>query len=473
MIVRISSLDRILSIRAFCTLRILPRSGRIAWKLRSRPCLAEPPAESPSTRYSSVSLGSVTLQSASLPGSNPPSRPLRLRTSSRALRAASRARAALTAFAMMVRATLGLLSKNPPRASLTTLLTIPSTSELPSLVLVCPSNCGSFTLTCSTAVSPSRTSSPVSVNSSFLRSPSFFAHSLIVRVRAARNPEVGAALVRVDVVDEAEGVVVVTVVVLDRALDLDSLPLGLERDRFRVQRLAVAEQVLHELGEPALVDERLFLQRALALVLERDGEALVQEGELAQPGGKGGVVEPGLREDRGVRLEPDGRAGALRLADHLELLRRLAALERHVMALAVAVHPHLQLLRQRVDYGDPHPVQPARHLVGRLVELAAGVEHRQRHLDPRLLLGLVNVDRNAAAVVDHGDGIVLVDGDVNPGGKTGQGLVHRIVHHLVDEMVEATPGHRSDVHRRAAPDRLEPLQDLDRVGLVVAVPLVL
>jgi len=54
-IVRISSLERILSIRAFCTLRILPRSGRIAWKCGPRPCLADPPAESPSTRYSSVS----------------------------------------------------------------------------------------------------------------------------------------------------------------------------------------------------------------------------------------------------------------------------------------------------------------------------------------------------------------------------------------------------------------------------------
>src|SRR5438876_1887001 len=284
----------------------------------------------------------------------------------------------------------------------------------------------------------------------------------------AEPGEVGAALVRVDVVDEAEGVVVVTVVVLDRALDLDSLPLGLERDRFRVQRLAVAEQVLHELGEPALVDERLFLQRALALVLERDGEALVQEGELAQPGGEGGVVEPSLREDRGVRLEPDGRAGALRLADHLELLRRLAALERHVMALAVAVHPHLQLLRQRVDYGDPHPVQPARHLVGRLVELAAGVEHRQRHLDARLLFGLVNVDRDAAAVVDDRDRVVGVDRHVDARAVTCQRLVHRVIHDLVDEVVQAARRHRPDVHGRAAPHRLQPLQDLDRVGLVVA-----
>src|SRR5215217_4177587 len=57
---------------AFSTFRILPFNGRIAWKLRSRPCLAVPPAESPSTRYSSHLSGSRSEQSASLPGSPPP-----------------------------------------------------------------------------------------------------------------------------------------------------------------------------------------------------------------------------------------------------------------------------------------------------------------------------------------------------------------------------------------------------------------
>ena len=37
------------SMRDFSTLMILPRIGRIAWKCGSRPPLAEPPAESPST----------------------------------------------------------------------------------------------------------------------------------------------------------------------------------------------------------------------------------------------------------------------------------------------------------------------------------------------------------------------------------------------------------------------------------------
>ena len=93
--VPISAEPSILSKRARSTFRILPRSGRIAWFLRLRPCLAEPPAESPSTMKISDCAGSRSWQSASLPGSEAKSSaPLR-RVSSRALRAASRAAAAV------------------------------------------------------------------------------------------------------------------------------------------------------------------------------------------------------------------------------------------------------------------------------------------------------------------------------------------------------------------------------------------
>src|ERR1700687_2808811 len=46
----------------------LPRSGRIACRDRSRPCLAEPPAESPSTTKSSLPSLVRLVQSLSLPG---------------------------------------------------------------------------------------------------------------------------------------------------------------------------------------------------------------------------------------------------------------------------------------------------------------------------------------------------------------------------------------------------------------------
>ena len=69
MSVPISWLDSILSMRARSTLRILPRIGSTAWNSRLRPCLAEPPAESPSTMNISVLAGSRSWHSASLPGS--------------------------------------------------------------------------------------------------------------------------------------------------------------------------------------------------------------------------------------------------------------------------------------------------------------------------------------------------------------------------------------------------------------------
>ena len=109
--VRISAEASILSSLAFSTFRILPRSGRIAWERRSRPILAEPPAESPSTMKSSENAGSFSWQSASLPGRAPESRaPLR-RTSSRALRAASRARADSTIFSTIRLPTRGFSSR--------------------------------------------------------------------------------------------------------------------------------------------------------------------------------------------------------------------------------------------------------------------------------------------------------------------------------------------------------------------------
>src|ERR1700758_1235806 len=75
----------ILSKRARSTLRILPRSGRIAWNSRLRPILALPPAESPSTMNSSDLAGSFSWQSASFPGSEDTLSGF-LRVSSRAFR---------------------------------------------------------------------------------------------------------------------------------------------------------------------------------------------------------------------------------------------------------------------------------------------------------------------------------------------------------------------------------------------------
>ena len=148
------------SSRAFSTLRILPRRGRIAWVARERAVLAEPPAESPSTMKISQFFGSLSVQSASFPGRDRPSRAFFLRVISRAFLAASRARWASRDFSTVALPTFGFCSRKIVRHSDSTELTAPLASELPSFCLVCPSNWGSSIFTEMIEVRPSRISSP-------------------------------------------------------------------------------------------------------------------------------------------------------------------------------------------------------------------------------------------------------------------------------------------------------------------------
>ena len=155
----------------------------------SRPDLAEPPAESPSTMKTSHSVGLVDWQSESLPGRlERPSRPLRSRARSRALRAALRACCAAWALRMISLASLGFSSNHAPSWSLTTRWAKPRASVLPSLPLVCPSNCGSASLIEMIAVRPSRMSSPLTRSSGFFIRPQSSPQLLTREVRAARKP---------------------------------------------------------------------------------------------------------------------------------------------------------------------------------------------------------------------------------------------------------------------------------------------
>ena len=178
----------ILSKRDFSTFKILPRSGKMAWYFLKRACLAEPPAESPSTINNSHKAGFFSWQSASLPGRPPKSSALLRRVISRALRAASRAREASMIFMTMALACLGFSS----RYSLSFWPTADSTTDFisddTSLSLVWDENLGSGALTESTAIKPSRESSPLMLSFCFLAKPSLSTYWFRVRVSAPRKP---------------------------------------------------------------------------------------------------------------------------------------------------------------------------------------------------------------------------------------------------------------------------------------------
>ncbi len=136
--------------------------------------------------------------------------------------------------------------------------------------------------------------------------------------------------------------------------------------------------------------------------------------------------------------------------------------------VAAVAHIDLEPRAQRVHHRDADAVQTTGHLVAAAAELAAGVEHGQRHRHRRHLLARGGVDGDAAAVVGDADTAVVEQGDLDPVAVAGQRLVDRVVHDLPHQVVQAALTGRADVHARTLADRLETLEDLDRGRVVLA-----
>src|SRR4051794_26404140 len=100
-----------------------------------------------------------------------------------------------------------------------------------------------------------------------------------------------------------------------------------------MERFLVAVEPLNELNKAALGQEGFRFGRLFPLVLDADGNTAVEKGELAEPVCQRAVVELENGEDLRIGLEPDRGTAALGLAQHGELLHRLAADERHVVPL--------------------------------------------------------------------------------------------------------------------------------------------
>ena len=169
------------------TFRILPRKGRMAWLRRSRACLAEPPAESPSTMKISEPCAAELVQSASLPGR----RSLRtalLRAMSFSWRRRMRSSARSTTKSRSLLACVGLPASQWSKGSRIACSTMRWASAVARRSLVCPWNSGSRTNTDSMQAAPVMTSSEVTGAARFSW-PTRAAWSFSPRSSALRRPD--------------------------------------------------------------------------------------------------------------------------------------------------------------------------------------------------------------------------------------------------------------------------------------------
>ena len=112
-------------------------------------------------------------------------------------------------------------------------------------------------------------------------------------------------------------------------------------------------------------------------------------------------------------------------------------------------------------------MQAARGLIGAGIEFAAGVQRRHDDFERGFLREFrMRIDRNAAAIVGDGEIAVGLELDLDEGRVAGDRLVHGIVEHFGEEVVQAGLVGAADIHAGAPAHRLQPLQHLDRLFIV-------
>ena len=192
-----------------------------------------------------------------------------------------------------------------------------------------------------------------------------------------------------------------------------------------------------------------FQQRRVALPADLDATEQVRLGS-AQPV-KPRRAERQRAEDRGVGLEPDGGAAAVVHRPGVDQFRRglapgVALFPQHAVARDLDLHA----FRQGVDDGAANAMQASRGRVDLAGEFSTGMQRRKNYLQRTEVFEFrMRVDRNAAAVVTHGQPVPRLQRHLDEGGVAGDRLVHRVVQHLGRQMVQRRFVGAADIHARA------------------------
>src|SRR5258708_626482 len=116
-------------------------------------------------------------------------------------------------------------------------------------------------------------------------------------------------------------------------------------------------------------------------------------------------------------------------------------------------------------------MQSTGNFVGRSIKLSAGVQLGHHHLRRRnfFSVDLHVIHGNSAPVVDYGDGVVDVNGDVNLLRETSKRFVDGVVHDFVYQVMQPHLTVGADVHGWTLAYRLHAAKNFDGIGRVIAV----
>src|SRR5215510_1382954 len=180
--------------------------------------------------------------------------------------------------------------------------------------------------------------------------------------------------------------------------------------------------MLDKRDNATLIEELVFF--LAPLVLDGDFDSSIQKRQLTQSLRKNVKAKLGGFKDLAIGLKGDPGTALLGFSNFRQTSLRLASLVALLINFAVTLDLDFQSFRQSVDDRNTHAVQTTGNLVRSFIELATRVELRKHDFGSGDFFCLMNIDRNAAAIVDHRDTIIDMNGYIDLVAVTGQSLVY-------------------------------------------------
>ena len=161
----------------------------------------------------------------------------------------------------------------------------------------------------------------------------------------------------------------------------------------------------------------------------------------------------------------------LRLSDHRQqpihqLYHRQSSLVSIMMNPPAPVNLNVHMNRQRIDHRRSHSMKPSAGLIGIIVKLPPcmkGGKHDTRRRHPLLM----HLNRNSPSAVLHRTRTIRLQNHLDLITISCQVLIYRIVHNLINQMVQPLGPHSSYVHAWPLPDCFQTLQDGNAVRIIL------
>ena len=142
------------------------------------------------------------------------------------------------------------------------------------------------------------------------------------------------------------------------------------------------------------------------------------------------------------------------------------------MDISIAVDLCPELWRQCIHTWYTHPMQSPGYLIRFLVKFTSCMKHGHNHLEGRLILLLVKINRDPPAIIHHCNGSILIYGQIDWLTITGKCLIDGIIDYFIHQVMKSFCANITNIHSRVLPYRFQSFQHLDTICRVFSWPII-